>query len=100
MTENLSDEMKQELEELMKVAEEEIGEQMEAYASEVSDTHGDKEFAAWFLWMLSQYGPDWALALEAVDKETGEALVEGGKAILQRFNKITAEKAVLSGAHG
>lgn len=91
MKETLSDEMAKELAELMKVAGEEIDEQMEAFASQVHETHGDAEFAAWFLWMLNTYGPDWVMALEAVDPETGEALVEGGRETLKRWNRVLAK---------
>lgn len=88
--ETLSDEMAAELEELMRVAAEEIAEQMEAFAAQVHDTQGDDEFTAWFLWMVAQYGPEWAMALEAKDAETGEALVEGGERVLKRWLRIIA----------
>lgn len=85
--------MKKELAELMKVSEEEIDVQMEAYAAEIHDTHGDAQFAAWFLSMLTAYGPEWAMALEAVDPKTGTDLVEGGRDVLKRWNGILAKRA-------
>lgn len=53
------------------------------------DTRGDREFLAWFVYMVTNYGVDWARALEFVD---------GGKDVLRRVIKIRNERmGVLSG---
>lgn len=54
-------------------------EQFEGMGPGMKDTRGDREFMAWFLFMISQYGPDWARALEFVD---------GGKDLLRRFIRL------------
>ena len=57
-------------------------EQFDGMGPGLKDTRGDREFLAWFLYMLGEYGADWARALEFVD---------GGKDHLRRMNRITAE---------
>ncbi len=45
------------------------------------DIRGDAQFKLWFLTMLRDYGPNWVLALD---------YVEGGKEVLERWNRIVA----------
>ena len=62
-------------------------EQFEGMGPGQRDTRGDREFLAWFLFMVSQYGTDWAKALEYVD---------GGKEILRRVIRIRDEMQGMS----
>ena len=64
-------------------------EQFDGMGPGLKDTRGDREFLAWFVYMVTNYGEDWARALE---------FVEGGKDVLRRVIKIRNERmGVLSG---
>jgi hypothetical protein len=64
-----------------------IDEAVKGYFPGTRDIRGDAEFRAWFLTMLKDYGPDWVVALD---------FAEGGRAVLERWNRITG---VQSGAY-
>jgi hypothetical protein len=47
--------------------------------SDVPELRGDVQFYAWFMMMLSKFGPDWVTALDGADE---------GREILRRISGI------------
>jgi hypothetical protein len=72
--------MDKEIAEAAKLYEKLIDEAVKGYFPGTRSIHGDAEFRAWFLTMLRDYGPDWVMALD---------FVEGGRAVLERWIRIT-----------
>lgn len=81
----LTGEMTSELEEMVKTMSDLIEEQVKGLWPGTRETRGDDEFRAWFLMKVGEWGPDFIKALEFVD---------GGKAVLRRWNKIVAERVI------